>query len=125
MEHYFAVYGTLKRGYSNNTLLKDSEYLGTFQTEPNYTLFDGGFPIVEREGSTPITVELFKVTEPSVVDRVNALEGFTGEKGHPSNWYDVDHVTLPNGIVANMFVMDRGQSGRSNIVESGNWQRKY
>lgn len=124
MEKYFLVYGTLKSNHSNNRLLQAPgvEYVGKVETEPKYTLFDGGFPVVERGGNTSIKGELFKVTNPEVVSRVNALEGYSGQRGHQDNWYDTDEVVLPNGIVADMFVMDKGQSNRNVIVESGEWR---
>lgn len=124
MSKYFLVYGTLKRNHGNNRLLQAPgvEFVGTVETEPKYTLFDGGFPVVERGGNTSIKGELFKVDNPEVVRSVNALEGYTGERGNPDNWYDTDEVVLANGIVADMFVMDKGQSRRTTIVESGEWR---
>lgn len=124
MEKYFLVYGTLKQGHGNNRLLQAPgvEFVGKVETEPKYTLFDGGFPVVERGGNTSIKGELFKVTNPEVVSRVNALEGYSGQRGSEHNWYDTDEVVLPNGIVADMFVMDKGQSRRDRIVESGEWR---
>jgi gamma-glutamylcyclotransferase (GGCT)/AIG2-like uncharacterized protein YtfP len=124
MEKYFLTYGTLKRNHGNHHLLQAPgvEFIGNVETEPNYTLFDGGFPVVERGGNTSIKGELYKVTNPEVVNRVNALEGYSGERGHESNWYDTDEVVLANGIVADMFVMDKGQSGRTAVVESGQWR---
>lgn len=118
----FAVYGTLKAAYGNHRLLRTAESLGTFKTEPVYTLFDGGFPIVEREGSTSIHCELYKTEDPAVIQNVFGLEGCSSQtKGNPNNWYDIDEIDTPHGK-AIIFVMDKGISQRSRIVKSGNWE---
>lgn len=124
MKKIFAVYGTLKRKYSNNRYLGNAKFLGEYKTEPKYTLFDGGFPIVERGGNTSVHIELFETDSPAAIHNVNSLEGCTGVKGHPDNWYDIDHVETPFGI-ADMFVMDKGEGRRSQVVESGLWERRY
>jgi len=122
MKKILAVYGTLKLKYSNNYLLENSKFLGEFKTEPNYTLYGGGFPIIEREGNTPIHVELFEVNDYNVLKNVQSLEGFSGVKGHHSNWYDVDDdIITPYGM-ATMFVMDKGKSGRNRIIKTGIWE---
>jgi len=119
---YFAVYGTLKRGRNNNYLLGASEYLGTFQTAPAYTMFDGGYPVVERDGTTPITYELFKCNSTRIKESIFALEGCHSQIQHdPNNWYDFDKIETPHGEAV-IFVMDKGASGRNHIVNSGNWK---
>lgn len=117
----FAVYGTLKKGHGNNRCLGDATYLGTHKTEPNYTLYDGGFPVVERDGDTGIHVEVFETDNPRIISDVNALEGCTGIKGHEDNWYDFDIIDTPFGK-ANMFVMNKGTSGRTHKINSGTWR---
>jgi gamma-glutamylcyclotransferase (GGCT)/AIG2-like uncharacterized protein YtfP len=117
----FAVYGTLKRGFHNNYVLGNAKCIGTFVTKPEYTLFDGGFPVVERGGDTAIHCEVFETDSPQIVNRVNDLEGCTGIKGHPDNWYDIDEVETPFGT-ANMFVMDKDCSGRKNKITTGIWK---
>jgi len=120
MKKIFGVYGTLRRGYGNNRCLGDAKFLGEFKTEPNYTLFDGGFPVCERGGNTSIHIELFETDNPEIISDVNSLEGCTGIKGHPANWYDVDYINSPYGI-ATIFVMNKGTSGRNKILETGKW----
>lgn len=121
----FAVYGTLKQAYGNHRLLRTAESLGTFQTKPEYTLFDGGFPVVERNGETSIHCELYKTEDPNVIQNVFDLEGCSSQtKGHPDNWYDIDLIDTPHGE-AIIFVMDKGRSRRTEVVESGNWERQY
>lgn len=122
MKKYIFVYGTLKKGHGNNGYLGDSKLIGPAKTAPKYTLFDGGFPIVERGGETSIIGEVYEVTDPEALADVYALEGYKGTPGSPDNWYDVDVVTLDNGIEAEMFVMNAGESRRHNVVASGEWR---
>ncbi len=123
MTKHYIFYGTLKSNHGNNYLLQDDgvEFLGKVVTPPNYTLFDGGYPIVERGGNTAITGELYRVTNKDVVENLNRLEGYSGVPGSDKNWYDVDTIKLENGIEAEMYVMDSGKSRRSRVLESGIW----
>jgi len=116
----FAVYGTLKENRSNHGVLGNAVKLGNCKTSPSYTLFDGGFPIVERDGSTPITIEVFETSDEKTINRVFSLEGCTGIKGHPENWYDFDEIETPFGKAV-LFVMNKNKSQRLNIIENGTW----
>jgi gamma-glutamylcyclotransferase (GGCT)/AIG2-like uncharacterized protein YtfP len=123
MKKLFLVYGTLKAAHGNHRLIAHptTKFLGNFVTEPKYTLFDGGFPVVERGGDTPITGELYEVEDPETIDDVFCLEGCSSKtQGHPDNWYDVEPIETPHGEAV-MFVMDENKSGRRKIVESGIW----
>jgi gamma-glutamylcyclotransferase (GGCT)/AIG2-like uncharacterized protein YtfP len=115
-------YGTLMMNYGNyQRILKDnSEFLGTFETEPVYTLFDGGFPIVERNGNTSIKGELHYTEYSEVINRVFALEGCSKTQHNPNSWYDYDLIETPYGTAV-IFVMDKNKSGRNNKIESGIW----
>lgn len=121
MKKILAVYGTLKKGFGNNRCLGNSKFLGEFKTEPIYTLMAGGFPICERGGNTSIIGELYETDNPEIISDVNSLEGFSGIKGHPDNWYDVDLIETKFGL-ATMYVMDKNTSGRNRIIKSGIWK---
>ena len=77
-----AVYGTLKKGYSNyNHYLTSSKYLGKGETKDKYPLIVKGLPyLIENKGQGfNVDVDVFKVSG-SVLRDLDALEG------HP-NWY--------------------------------------
>jgi gamma-glutamylcyclotransferase (GGCT)/AIG2-like uncharacterized protein YtfP len=116
----FAVYGTLKKNHGNNVVLGDAKYLGEYITPPEYTLYDGGFPVVERHGDTAIHCEVFETNDPEIIQDVFHLEGSSPIQHHPNNWYDWDRLNTPFGD-AKIFVMDKGESGRKAIVKSGKW----
>lgn len=123
----YAVYGTLRKGNGNNRLFENefSEYLGTIKTEPKFTMYGkgAGFPYVAEDGTTAITVEVYKVTDDRVANRVNGLEGYTGERNNPRNWYDTVEIQTPWGI-ANMFTMNgiRDRKNSNFIIETGDWK---
>ena len=77
-----AVYGTLKKGYSNyNHYLTSSKYVGNGETKDKYPLVISGLPylIEERGQGHNVEVDVFKVSS-SVLSALDRLEG------HP-NWY--------------------------------------
>lgn len=121
MKHLFFVYGTLKQGYGNNRLLQTAKFLGNAITPAEYTLYNGGFPIVERGGETAIKGEVYETDDEQIIKRVYGLEGYSGKPHADDNWYDVDRIETPFGE-AEMFVMDKGKSGRTNILTSGLWK---
>lgn len=116
----FAVYGTLKQNRGNHHRLDGAQYLGNHITDPNYTMYAcGGFPAVKMGGNTPITVEVYETNNENIVRGVNNLEGFTGIKDDPENWYDTITINTPYGE-AEMFYMKQGLD-RNPIVENGIW----
>lgn len=117
---YF-VYGSLKSQYGNHRVLGNNpEFKGEFSTKEIYTLFDGGFPVVERGGETSIKGELYLVSDKEDILNVFSLEGSTPIQGSSENWYDWDKISTPHGEAV-IFVMNEGASGRKDILESGEW----
>lgn len=74
-KHLIFVYGTLKRGWGNNAIIHDQEFLGKAKTLNDhfqmYTL--GGFPGVVR-GEKEISGEAWLVDDAAFV-RCDRLEG--------------------------------------------------
>jgi len=118
----FFVYGSLKRGYWNNYLFDNGTHLDVYRTEPKYTLFDGSFPVVERGGETSIYGELIHLEDEDEIQSIFDLERCSSrEQGNPNNWYDFDIIDTPYGK-ATIFVVDKGKSGRTNIIKTGVWK---
>lgn len=81
-DNLVAVYGTLKKGYSNyNRLLTSSKHIGSGVTKDKYPLVITGLPylIEERGVGHNVEVDVFKVSD-AVLNNLDVLEG------HP-NWY--------------------------------------
>ena len=123
----FAVYGTLRRGHANHShcLKGVSEFLGELKTEPNYKMVGKGrgFPFVAEGGSTPITVEIYRVKDEAVVKRVNGLEGYSGIRGSANNWYDTCDIETPWGK-ANMFINNQYSNATTGLIETGDWNNQ-
>lgn len=118
-----AAYGTLRNGHGNWRwhLQGNSTFLGTYKTEPRYTMYGkgAGFPVVVDKGDTAIEYDVFAVHKASALKSVDSLEGCNHPQGHPSNWYDFEMIDTPHGK-AKMYVMHT-EGSRSNVIESGNW----
>lgn len=73
--HLIFVYGTLKRGWGNNIIIRDQRFIGVAETlEPAYEMYGlGGFPGVVS-GNKTIKGELFEVDD-TAFDRCDRLEG--------------------------------------------------
>jgi gamma-glutamylcyclotransferase (GGCT)/AIG2-like uncharacterized protein YtfP len=84
---FFAVYGSLKRGYGNSHLLAGAHLVGTGETKPEYDMLSfGGYPGVIN-GQDKVQVEVYNVTSPDIVRSLDSLEG------HPS-FYEREKVLI-------------------------------
>ena len=80
-ENLVAVYGTLKRGFGNNYLLRGSSYIGKGETKNRYPMVASGIPyVIDNEGKGHnIDIELYAVSDTTLAE-LDSLEG------HPT-WY--------------------------------------
>jgi gamma-glutamylcyclotransferase (GGCT)/AIG2-like uncharacterized protein YtfP len=120
MKELYAVYGTLRQGFGNNRLLQNeySEYLGTQTlTAPFRMVSMGGFPgMISTPGKeSTITIEVFRVTNPTVEARLDRLEGYPG-------WYDKQTINTEWGK-AFIYTQTENQVGKNPPVESGDWKQ--
>ena len=75
-----AVYGTLKRGYGNHRWAEadGAEFVSTGHTRGEYTMHDGGFPMVKTGGEDRMLVDVLEIDgDPVHMDRL---------EGHPSHF---------------------------------------
>ena len=94
------VYGSLKEGYWNNIILRDSNLIDTATTvDDGYNMIDlGGFPAVLRGGTFKIDGELYDIDE-KVLDRLDSLEG----NGHFYN-REIVQVKTSSGDTVNAWM---------------------
>lgn len=85
-----AVYGTLKQGRSNHALMRDSKLLGATNLEGFIMYSAGGFPVIYRDISHSITIEVYEVDPEVVKHNLDPLEG------HP-HWYKREQVETSLG----------------------------
>lgn len=116
---YVAVYGTLKKGYSNyHHYLSDSKYIGRGNTKHKYPLVVQGLPylIDECGKGHKVEVDVFKVSD-SVLKDLDKLEG------HP-NWYrrrqiaiDIKGKSYRCWVYFNLTAQAKGQKYHEKYVQ--------
>lgn len=114
-----AVYGTLRKGGGNHRLIQNAEYLGSFSTEPVYTMKSlGGFPGLKEGGNTSIVMEVYAVNdqEAAAVDR---LEGY--REGEENWFYDKKPIDTPFGEASFYLYVPERETLEN--VESGDWMQ--
>lgn len=76
--HLVAVYGSLKSGFHNHSLLSTSKLVGKGRTVNRFTMYSlGSFPAITHNPVANIEVEVYSVSD-KVFTRLDMLEG------HPS-----------------------------------------
>lgn len=124
MDKLVAVYGSLRKGFGNHPVLGSSEFVEETTLTGNYRMVSlGGFPGVlptTEEKATPIVVEVYHVTQAEDARRLDALEGYRGPDSE-HNFYDRQEVTLDNGMVAEIYLLDEEGYGQCTPVETGDW----
>lgn len=112
-----SVYGTLRRGFGNNKLLKNSEFLGETEIS-GFSMYSlGGFPgiIIDKSNTKNIKIELFKVTQ----EELNSLDRL---EGYP-DFYDRMLVHTEYGDSYIYFLHSKNRyHNELPLVESGDWK---
>ena len=117
-KYLVSVYGSLRFGMGNHQYyLSDSEYKGTFSTEPEYTLHSlQWYPGLKLNGNTSVVMEVYEVDE-ETLKNLNRLEGYyPGEK---STFYDRIEINTPWGKAFTYIYVN--ELSKESIVESGDW----
>jgi len=116
-KNLISVYGSLRKNMGNDHLLSTSEYLGDFQTNPEFSLYSlGYYPGLKTGGTTSVTMEVYAVDD-TVAERVDRLEGYT--PGGNNTFYDKIPIETPYGEASvYIYVNDIPQE---RLVESGDW----
>jgi|TARA_R100000664_G_scaffold1987_1_gene5106 gamma-glutamylaminecyclotransferase len=72
---YVFVYGTLKKGFGNSFLLKDSCFISEAETVNKYALYERGIPfVIKHQNDTKIKGEVYKVDSYTLY-QLDILEG--------------------------------------------------
>ncbi|WP_375752397.1 gamma-glutamylcyclotransferase [Vibrio sp. HN007] len=111
MQHLVFVYGTLRKGECNHHLLERSEYLGMYETEPNFQLFDlGQYPGL-TEGGHSIIGEIYRVDNETLA-QLDILEDIPIE-------YRRESIETQFGQ-AWIYIYQQSATPEQ-VIESGNW----
>lgn len=90
------VYGTLKKAYHNNYLLRTAKYLGEALTDQPYQMVGVGIPYVIHPDNTHPDAEVRRVVgEVYEVDDAT-LEDLDSLEGHP-DWYRREEISTTRG----------------------------
>lgn len=73
MQHLIFVYGTLRKGGCNHHLLELSECVGSFETEPDYQLYDNDDYPGLAHGSNSIQGEIYRIDD-DLLAQLDVLE---------------------------------------------------
>lgn len=116
------VYGTLKRGFSNNRLLDTSEFITTATMNQVKMLNIGAFPGVVEAPESQVQGELWEVPE-SALGSLDALEGYSEASEEYSLYLRREGVVeTPEGsLVACVFYLWNGGENGYDTVDSGKW----
>lgn len=116
-KHRVAVYGTLKRGFSNHHLLQHADYLGE-AVLTDITLYDlGWFPAARLEPSRGVRVEVFDIDE-STLEALDQLEGYHSWQPEHS-FYQRHQLSTPLGMVW-VYIYNRPVQGLE-VITKGEW----
>lgn len=114
-----AVYGSLMKGLYNDEFLKDSKFIGTFVTEPIYTLIDlGSYPGLYENGTTSINMEVYEVDDHTLAD-IDGLEGYL-EDNQELSMYIRKTISTPFGKAFGYIYND--PIGTNEPITSGDWK---
>jgi len=117
-KYLVAVYGSLRKKMGNHQYyLANSEYKGTFTTEPEYTLHSlSHYPGLKLNGNHSIVMEVYEVDE-NTLNSLNGLEGYY--PGRKSTFYDRIEINTPWGKAFTYIYVN--ELSKDSIVESGDW----
>lgn len=121
-----AVYGFLRKGLENHHHIQNGEFLGRYNSLPEYTLYDiNGFPGLEGNGFTSACIEVYAISKSDFVELewFNNLEGNTQEIGNTTSIYTTDTIGTPFGN-AIVFFIDPFMVPlkTAKVVENGDWE---
>jgi gamma-glutamylaminecyclotransferase len=116
--HMVFVYGTLRKGLWNHSLLGTSKFIGMAKTKERYALYSNGVPFLSRAGSiSQVTGEVYSVDGTTLLN-LDRLEG------HPDAYKrEQAEVILQDGteIIAWIYFCD---TPRGDLIESGDFLQK-
>jgi|SRR6185369_8109161 len=119
----FGFYGSLRKGeYNYVHLLKDKEgveYMHSAKTK-GYKLYSlGSFPVILPSGDDrPLTIDLFKITNPVVKGRIDGMEIGAGYERKLVTVGDHEVLIYVGGAGAENYVSEDG------IIPDGDWSNR-
>lgn len=115
-----AVYGSLRKGMHNHYILEKSEYIGSFNSELMFTMYNVNdrYPAVINEGSNSIVMEVFSASK-EVQKKLDYLEGYSPNFKKSDNYYNKEIIETPYGKAFIYFF--NNDYSKLEKIESGDW----
>jgi len=106
---YLAVYGTLRKGFSNHALLANARCVGLGWTTADYRLYADGIPYLTRTDHEPIAVrvELYEVDD-ATLGPIDALEEYYPDRPEDSFYLrETVEIALDSGarVTASIYII--------------------
>lgn len=123
------VYGSLRKGFHNHSLLSGCKLLGTVKTEPIFNLYSlGGFPGLLPGGTTAVTLEVYLVKNISTQQSLDRLEGYRSEEyndpGNPhANFYNKMTIDTEFGETV-IYIYNNTSISEDRLIPSGDWANR-
>lgn len=113
------VYGTLRKGQGNHSLLSTAEYLRD-ESLPGFDMYNvGWFPAVVR-GTGVIIGEVYEIDE-DTLEALHALEGYDEDYPEESLYIPELEFTEYDALV--LYIWNRDMEGLT-LIESGDWTNR-
>lgn len=130
MNKLVGVYGTLRKGEYNHSVMGDSTYLTT-DLLYGYQMYGGpDYPaIIEGSLEESVVLEIFRVSNPRIASDIDRLEGFDRKRPNDaSNFYTLRCIHLdsfeePIEVYTFDHVPSRANALGPKIV-SGDWSKR-
>jgi gamma-glutamylcyclotransferase (GGCT)/AIG2-like uncharacterized protein YtfP len=120
-QRYVFVYGTLRRGQSNdiNRLSPPPRFLGTAHVAA--TLYHlGDYPGVVLGGPVMVTGEVYAISA-SVESSLDAIEGITDSPNDEYCKREIEVVVDGTGFVCLVYELNAQHAKNRPLIESGDW----
>ena len=111
MRELIGVYGTLKRGHGNHSLIRHAPFHGTSYLKDVGVTKRTGFPFAYRSKGAKTFIEIYEVNK-ATLSAVDRLEG------HP-HWYKRELFNVAGKDV--WVYLNQAEEGNYDLEESGVW----
>lgn len=109
------VYGSLKRGFSNHSVMAGAVFLGETRTAPGFELVSLGlYPALIVSGTDRVTGELYRVS----LEHLARLDEFEGSE------YERSPIELESGRLAHAYLLRPGHPAFAHAPRIGGTYRE-